>query len=137
MEYSEDKNTKNELIEAFNAHILEFIRDIMSVYPDDINIQITKTAAYAASIVNPKIMIRSWRDTVVKPYMDEIGRGELDFFIDKNYDNDLQYLDDDKKAKSIMRGINNLREPIKNMTEQNKNKSMKYVQNLTKLANMY
>ena len=41
MEYSEDKNTKNELIEAFNAHILEFIRDIMSVYPDDINIQIT------------------------------------------------------------------------------------------------
>jgi hypothetical protein len=137
MEYSEDKNTKNELIEAFNAHILEFIRDIMSVYPDDINIQITKTAAYAASIVNPKIMIRSWRDTVVKPYMDEIGRGELDFFIDKNYDNDLQYLDDDKKAKSIMRGINNLREPIKKMTEQNKNKSMKYVQNLTKLANMY
>jgi hypothetical protein len=137
MEYSEDKNTKNELIEAFNAHILEFIRDIMSVYPDDINIQITKTAAYAASIVNPKIMIRSWRDTVVKPYMDEIGRGELDFFIDKNYDNDLQYLDDDKKAKSIMKGINNLREPIKKMTEQNKNKSMKYVQNLTKLANMY
>jgi hypothetical protein len=137
MEYSEDKNTKNELIEAFNAHILEFIRDIMSVYPDDINIQITKTAAYAASIVNPKIMIRSWRDTVVKPYMDEIGRGELDFFIDKNYDNDLQYLDDDKKAKSIMKGINNLREPIKKMTDQNKNKSMKYVQNLTKLANMY
>ena len=137
MEYSEDKNTKNELIEAFNAHILEFIRDIMSVYPDDINIQITKTAAYAASIVNPKIMIRSWRATVVKPYMDEIGRGELDFFIDKNYDNDLQYLDDDKKAKSIMKGINNLREPIKKMTEQNKNKSMKYVQNLTKLANMY
>jgi hypothetical protein len=121
----------------YNAHILEFIRDIQSVYPDDLNIQITKTAAYAASIVNPKIMIRSWRDTVVQPYKDEINRGELDFFIDKDYDNDLQYLDDDKKARSIMKGINNLREPIKRMTVHNKNKSMKYVQNLTKLANMY
>jgi hypothetical protein len=137
MEYSEDKNTKKELIEVFNEHILEFIRDIQTVYPDDINIQMTKTAAYAATIVNPKIMIRSWRDTVVVPYRNEINKGEINFFIDKNYDDDLRYLDNDKKAKRIMKGINNLREPIKRMTLQNKTKSMKYVQNLTKLATMY
>ena len=90
MEYSEDKSMKTDLIEAFNVHILEFIRDLQKVYPDDIDIQITKTAAHAASIFNPKIMIQSWRDTVVIPYQDEINRGEINFFIEKNYHDDLK-----------------------------------------------
>ena len=82
-------------------------------------------------------MIKSWKDTVVIPYRDEINRGELDFFLNKNYDDDLKYLNNDTKAKRIMKGINNLRDPIKRMSDINKEKSMKYVQNLTKLAGLY
>tara|TARA_B100000902_G_scaffold389617_1_gene437090 strand:+ start:13 stop:429 length:417 start_codon:yes stop_codon:yes gene_type:complete len=137
MELSEEHNRRRDLIEAFNRHILEFIRDLQKVYPRDKDIQITKTAAHAASIMNPSIMIKSWKDTVVIPYLDEINKGELDFFLDKNYDDDLRYLNNDTKAKRIMKGINNLRDPIKRMTDINKEKSMKYVQNLTKLARLY
>jgi len=56
------------------------------------------------------------------------------FFIEKDYSVDLSKAEYSGK---IMEGIDRLREPIKNMTLENRDKTMKYIQNLTKLCILY
>ena len=56
--------------------------------------------------------------------------------MEKDYSTDLlnnNFTGSDK----IMDGINRLREPIKNMSKDNQEKSMKYIQNLSKLCKIY
>jgi hypothetical protein len=57
----------------------------------------------------------------------------LDFFINKDYSNDVSSAANSDK---IMDSINRLRTPIKNMSQDNQDKVMKYIQNLTKLAEL-
>jgi hypothetical protein len=68
---------------------------------------------------------------IVDKYGKQIEDGDLTFFMDKDYSNDIS------GNEKIMEGINRLREPIKNMTKENQDKSMKYIQNLTKLCLIY
>ena len=64
----------------------------------------------------------------------EIENGDLNFFINKDYSQDVSSADNSKK---IMDSIDRLRGPVKLMTKENQDKTMKYIQNLTKLATIY
>jgi len=44
---------------------------------------------------------------------------------------------DSPNSKKIIMGIDRLRNPVKEMNEENKKKSMVYIQNLTKLCTLY
>ena len=69
------------------------------------------------------------------PLLDETGAHiNINFFITKDYSSDLAKNDNSDK---IMEAINRLREPIRKMSHENQAKTMKYIQNLTKLASMY
>jgi hypothetical protein len=67
----------------------------------------------------------------VLPYQKEIADGNINFFISKDYSSDLVKTDN---SSQIMDVIDRLREPIKLMSEENQQKTMKYIQNLSKLA---
>jgi hypothetical protein len=60
--------------------------------------------------------------------------GNISFFIDKDYANDLTNAENSDK---IIEAINRLRNPVKMMSEESQQKSMKYIQNLTKLCVAY
>ena len=51
--------------------------------------------------------------------------------MDKDYSHDIS------GNEKIMDGINRMREPVKNMSKENQDKTLKYIQNLTKLCNIY
>ena len=57
----------------------------------------------------------------------------ISFFIDKDYGSDISTAQNSDK---IMESINRLREPIRNMGEENQAVVMKYIQNLTKLSDL-
>ena len=80
---------------------------------------------------NPKMIVKIWNAYVVGKYKSEIEAGNLDFFINKDYSSDFINANNSDK---IIEAIDRFRQPIKNMSEQNKLKSIKYIQNLTKLA---
>jgi hypothetical protein len=69
----------------------------------------------------------------VGKYKSAIEAGDLDFFINKDYASDFMNANNSDK---IIEAIDRFRQPIKNMSEQNKLKSIKYIQNLTKLASL-
>jgi hypothetical protein len=127
-------NNKSSILTVFNDHFFEFVSDVQNVFPDDVDILTTKNSLSLIRKANPKMIIKIWLSFIVKKYQKEIEAGDIRFFLEKDYSEDLQNTDNSQK---IMEAINRLREPIRNMTEENQQKTVKYIQNLTKLALAY
>ena len=77
------------------------------------------------------MLVRIWVKYISNPYKNQIESGDINFFITKDYSTDLARNDN---ADKIMESIDRLRKPIKDMTLENQAKTMKYIQNLSKLA---
>jgi hypothetical protein len=127
-------STSSNILSAFNDHFVEFVSDVHSVFPEDTDILTAKNSLIAIRKANPKMIIKIWDVFVVGKYKSEIESGNLDFFINKDYSQDLSNADNSSK---IMDCIDRLRLPIKAMSTENQTKTMKYIQNLTKLSAIY
>lgn len=127
--------SQSVILSKFNEHFVEFITDIQQVFPEDVDILSAKNSLLAIKKVNPKMIIKIWKTHVVDKYIDQIEKGDISFFINKDYSSDLSktYFSSNK----IMEGIDRLRAPIRAMTSENQQKTMKYIQNLTKLSMLY
>ena len=123
----------NNILTAFNDHFIDFVSDVHNVFPDDADILATKNALIAIRKANPKMIVKIWNKFIVGKYRPEIEAGNIDFFISKDYSQDVSAASNSDK---IMETINRLREPIRQMTPESQAKTMKYIQNLTKLAAM-
>lgn len=117
----------------FNKHFFEFVDDIQNVFPENIDILTTKNKLITIKNMNPKIIIKIWKSAISDKYGKQIEAGDLEFFLNKDYSKDISSVENSGK---IIEAIDRLRQPIKTMSEENKLKSIKYIQNLTKLSNM-
>lgn len=123
----------SNILTAFNDHFMEFLNDVQGVFPDNVDILTAKNALLAIKKANPKMIVKIWKGFIADKYRTQILAGDIDFFINKDYANDVSV---NKNSDKIMDSINRLREPIRNMGAENQAKAMKYIQNLTKLADM-
>ena len=121
----------SSLVSIFNNHFGEFLEDVQNVFPENVDVAAAKNALIAIRKTNPKLLINIWNTRIAIPYAKEIEEGNIDFFILKDYSQDLGKADNSDK---IMESINRLRGPIMNMTKEDQEKTMKYIQNLSKLA---
>jgi len=122
------------ILKAFTGHLMEFVTEIKKVFPEDADLRTGYFFLEGLVKVNPKSVILGWKECVNEPYKEEILRGDVDYFINKDYDKDLE--GSQNKGK-LLKTIDSFRERVRNMGEDNKKKSIKYVQNLTKLCGMY
>ena len=121
------------ILAAFNDHFVDFVTDIHNVFPDDVDVLTAKNSLLTIRKVNPKMIVKIWNTFIVGKYKKEIEDGDLSFFIDKDYADDVSSVQNSDK---IVESINRLRNPVKQMSIQNQTKVMKYIQNLTKLSVM-
>ena len=82
----------------------------------------------------PKLIINCWFEYVSKPYGNEIMEKGIEPFIDKNYKEDMKYLEESAK---ILEVIDRIRVPLKNLSDDDKAISSQYIINLVKLSNAY
>lgn len=122
------------ILSAFNNQFKEFMNDILCIFPDDKDLMTTKNMMTTLQKGNPRLLIQIWKNFIADPYANEIEAGNISFFIDKDYNSDVSELGDSEK---IVKAIDRLREPIKNMDAENQQACMKYIQNLSKLSGMY
>lgn len=122
------------LLPVFNSHFIDFIQDIEKVFPEDVDIKTAKNSVIFLQKNNPKLLIKLWKKHVNAKYQTEIEAGNIDFFLTKNYSGDLTKAQNSEQINEI---IERLRGPISLMSEDNKQKTIKYIQNLTKLTNLY
>ena len=125
---------KSTILKAFNTHFFEFIQDIINIFPENSDLKATKTALDLLKKANPSLIIKVWNTYVYEKYKDVIYSGDISFFFDKDYNSDLSNM---SNAGDIMKAIDKMREPVKSMSEENKTHSLKYIQNLCKMSNIY
>jgi hypothetical protein len=125
---------KTTISRAFNSHFFEFIDDILRIFPENRELKDAKTAFELFKKFNPTSIIKAWQTFVYTPYKDVIEQGNITFFFDKDYRTDLDHI---HNSGEIMKIIDKIREPIKNMGDSNKAHSTKYIQNLSKLSLLY
>jgi hypothetical protein len=121
------------IIKAFNNHFTEFVEDITRVFPDNVDVLSAKNALTKIRKVNPKILPEIWKTIIVGKYISKIENGDLDYFINKDYSDDLAI---NPNNKVIIEAIDRMRSSLKDMNPDDKAKSMKYIQNLSKLSLM-
>jgi hypothetical protein len=121
------------ILTAFNDHFLEFVNDIERVFPDDPDILTAKNSFLAARKANPKLIVKIWKLYVVAKYRKEIESGNIEFFVNKDYRNDVSV---SPYSDKITESIDRLRNPIKIMDIENQTKAIKYIQNFTKLSDL-
>ncbi len=125
---------KTTLLRAFNTHMVEFLDDIITILPDNVGLVTTKNSFEMYKKANPALLIKIWYTYVYQPYAEIIEKGDFDFFINKDYSEDLTYL---QNSTAVLSAIDTLREQIKVMSEVNRMHSLEYIRNLCKLSNMY
>jgi hypothetical protein len=123
-----------DILTAFNNHLVDFLKDIELLFPEDIEIKTSINYLKSVRKMNPKLIIVSWKSYISDYYKDEILAGNIDFFMKKDYNKDFEGM---AYSNEIMSKIEMLRRPINEMGEENLNKTVKYIQNLTKLCELY
>ena len=124
------------IIRAFNDHFEEFVSDVERVFPDDTDIATAHTALITLRKTNPKLILVTFRDWVARPYKDQIEAGDVSFFIQKDYGNDIEDFGYEDSG-IILSKIDTLREPISRMNKADQDKVVSYLQNLRKLSELY
>lgn len=125
---------KSEILGAFNNHFMEFFNEVSLLFPENTDIKVAHTSLMTMRKANPKLIAKIWKEYIIDPYKKEIETGNIDFFINRNYTEDLR---NTSYAKTILEKIDTLRGPIKEMGEENLKKTIEYVQNLTKICELY
>jgi hypothetical protein len=128
------KKSATNITTIFNNHFNDFINDICEVFPDNVRILAAKNALATIRHANPKMIIKIWINYVATPYKSQIERGDISFFLNNDYTTDFG---DYVQSDNIMEYINMLRDPIRNMGQENQTKAMKYIQNLSKIAELF
>ena len=121
---------KSFILKTFNTHLLEFMDDILTVFPREVDLLTSRTFIQGVLKVKKKIVIEYWYNYVYLMYKSQIDEGNFDYFLNKDYNKDTE--DND-----ILNGIEKMRNKIKELSEENKKKSVEYVKNLSKLSNIY
>ena len=127
---SENQKTLKEL---FCNHLLEFIDDVLTIFPNNLDLKTGKTFIVGLTKVSKRKLIGIWKTSVVDVYEDAILKGDVEYFINKDYSEDLGEGGTDK----MMSVIEDVRGLIRNTSKENKEKAIKYLQNLTKICKLY
>jgi hypothetical protein len=131
---SANDSDKSLLMNAFNTQLFEFFDDIECIITEDTSVKKAKNALLLIKKVNPSLIIKIWYVYIYSKYKTEIENNNIEFFIDKDYKNDFENMN---KSDDIIKNIDKIREPIRNMSKENQEKSFKYIKNLCILSKLY
>ena len=126
--------SKSTYSKAFNTLFSDFLQDITTIFPEDKNIKVAKTSIESVRKLNPALVIKTWNKYVAEKYGEVIQQGNLQYFVEKDYSEDVQKM---ANAGDIVKTIDMLRETIKNMSEANQQHTLEYLQKLCKLSQAY
>jgi hypothetical protein len=124
---------KSTIQKAFNTLFFDFLKDVMTVYPDNKEIKYAHDSFDTLKRMNPPIIIRAWYSFVYMPYSTHINGGDLDFFLNKDYKEDIGY----EGTEEFLVMIDKVRNPLRALDDKNKEHSREYLRKLNKLSEIW
>ena len=128
---------KSTLLKAFNGQIEEFLEDSVIIFPENRDIKTSKTAIVMMKQANPKMLLSVWYRYIYMKYAEKIEEENIDYFLNKDYTEDVAKLEKNSRGSSVLESINKLKGPLKELDEENTSKCIQYLKNLNNLSNMY
>jgi len=127
--------SKSLLLKAFNKHFFQFLDDIILFFPENMDLVTSRQYFDTIKIANPTLILKIWHKYIYTPYNDEIEAGNLQFFFEKDYAEDLKNM---KNNEKILRVINtSLRDPLRLMDETNMEICRQHFQLVTRICARY
>ena len=112
---------KSVLVKVFAEQVEELYLDMLKVYPNHLNIKTGLTIVQQLKRFNPKLMIRSYNESVNQIYYDVIVKGDIDFFMNKSYVEDCKRSGMDfNEARSQADWIETIKDLARGLEEENK-----------------
>ena len=127
--------SNRSILSAFYKHLLEFVTDLITIFPEDATLKTFKTYLEGLRKINPKSVLVGWKYYVTDKYKADIYNGNIDFFLNKDYQEDLGDIPED--TTYYLDIIEKIRKPLLQLSLENKKKATKYLSNLTKLSELY
>jgi hypothetical protein len=93
---------KSSLLRAFNTHFFDFIEDLLGIFPNNNDLVLAKSSFDTIKKANPTAIIKSWIKFVYLPYKEVIDNGDISFFFDKDYSEDLSAVSNANKILNII-----------------------------------
>ena len=129
---------KKEILDTFNTYFREFVNDVYRIFPNDTTISMISKSLSILMMMTKKQVIQVFKTNIVDLYLKEIENGDLSFFMDKNYKDDLNKAGAAGNSPDfILNKIEYIKGLVKEMTNEEQQNVMKYFQNLTILCNLY
>ena len=121
------------LIRAFNDHLFEFLDDVSKLLPDNRNLMAAIRSFQTVITFNKALVVTCWYKYVYAKYADVIEKGDITFFFEKDYGEDLTNM---KNPDQVIEIIDSIRAPVKQICENPKNTeyAIEYIQNLCRLS---
>jgi hypothetical protein len=119
------------VLSTFISQLDECLEDISKVYSEDARFIRCKMYLDTLKKSNPRMIITTWKTQVTDKYEEHILAGDIDFFLNKDYTQETGY------TPTMDQALQDLRKAIQSMSEENKTKSLQYIQNLCKLSKLY
>lgn len=133
--------SNQQILKTFLDQFDQFLEDIVGVFPDDKELVSGKMYFEGLRKINPRIIITYWKYLVADKYDDNVETENIDFFINKNYHEDIETIAKARNWDGDYSYINNkieaIRDQIVKLSDTNKRVTMKYIINLTRLSKLY
>ena len=126
---------KTTILNSFNDHFFEFIDDIINIIENNKEIKTARVFFKTTISLNNTLILKAWYNYVYFPYKEQIDSGDISYFLNKDYNEDLNVISSCKD--DIIQVIDKLRAPIRNMSPQNLIYSTEYIQNLSNISQLY
>lgn len=123
---------------AFNNCLEEYLLFIVALFPDNVNIRAAYNSLLNTKKMNPTLVVKFWHGYVVAKYNDPIQKGDYEYFVNKEYTQDILNTSTDADiTNQIIKGIENMRKYIINMETSDKEKWIQYMKQLNNLSILY
>jgi hypothetical protein len=129
-------STQSVVLRAFNQHLKDFMDDIKRLFPDNLKIRTLHNSLNTFIKVNPKKAIELWYSNITLKYNSQIMNEDLDFFLSKDYHDDVKTADG-VGIKFDIDLVNELREPVMSIDNENKSMAIKYIKEMAQLSLLY
>jgi hypothetical protein len=133
--------SNQQILKTFLDQFNQFLEDIVAVFPNDKELVSGKMYFEGLRKINPRVIITYWKYLVADKYDENVETENIDFFINKNYNEDIETIAKARNWDGDYSYINNkieaIRDQIVKLSDTNKKITMKYIINLTRLSKLY
>jgi hypothetical protein len=131
-------NPKVGILKAFTNHLLDLYDDLDRVFPKNVELRNGRTWIELTKKMNPRLLIKGWKEFLNDTYYDKILSGDVNFFLNKDYNEELKkYNGGENNNDSYRVFFDDIKNKYNSMEGENQTKTLKYIQNLCKLAEIY